>query len=120
MNGTLNNFTVAGLHGNRTINVELHENTLILVGENGSGKTTFLRILFHFLSGRWFALLQFRFDYIAASIAGTEYKVTHEALSKGFEKVDRRWLAEMPAPLRHRLMDLVSSREVLEMPGELE
>jgi hypothetical protein len=120
MNGTLDSITVAGLHGSKTINAAIHDNTLILVGENGSGKTTFLRILFYFLSGRWFALLQFRFEHIAASISGRQYKVTHEALSKGFEKVDRRWLAEMPPAMRHRLMDFVSSRELQQMPVELE
>ena len=112
--------TVFELHGTRTITAPIHDNVLILVGENGSGKTTFLRILFYFLSGRWFALLQFRFNYIEAVIGGRTFRVTHEALAKGFEKVDRRWLAEMPTHMRHRLMDIVSSREIHEVPAELE
>lgn len=120
MTTSIEHISITALHGNRNIAASLKENTLILVGENGSGKTTFLRILFDFLSGRWFSLLQFKFDTISARISGTEYQVTHESLSKAFERTDRRYLSEMPHVLRHKLMDLVSMREVQDIPGELE
>jgi predicted ATP-binding protein involved in virulence len=48
MCNTLDRFRILGLHGKKNIDVAISNNTLILVGENGSGKTTFLRILFHF------------------------------------------------------------------------
>ena len=105
MNGTLHRFSVTGLHGKKNIDATIRDNTLILVGENGSGKTTFLRILFHFLSGRWFALRQFKFNQVTAKIGNETITLTSEALSKGFEKIDRRYLAEMPPVIRHRFMD---------------
>jgi energy-coupling factor transporter ATP-binding protein EcfA2 len=120
MENTLERIAVKGLYGNRTIDATLKDNTLILVGENGSGKTTFLRILFQVLSGRWLPLIQYRFDSISVSIAGKVYDISHESLSKSFEKVDRRFLSELPPNSRRRIMELIQSGEVDQIPMELE
>ena len=120
MNGQLQRITITGLHGSKKIDARISDNCLILVGENGSGKTTFLRILYHFISGRWFALLQFNFTSITATIHGSEFTVTRDALAKGFEQIDRRVLAELPPGARRRLMDWISTRGAHEMPPDLE
>ena len=112
MKKLLENFLVIGLHGRTTVKARISDNTLIIVGENGSGKTTFLRILFHFLSGRWLQLVQFKFDSISATIAGIEYKITHEELVKAFKVVDRRILSEIPPVLRRRVMELMENGEI--------
>lgn len=119
-NSALERFQIIGLHGRRTVDITIRDNTLVLVGENGSGKTTFLRILFHFLSGRWLPLVQFRFDSIVATIGGTEYRVSHEELVKAFKGVDRRFLAELPHPLRRRVMELIERGELERAGIELE
>lgn len=120
MNGTIERINVAGLHGRKNIAARMRDNTLILVGENGSGKTTFLRILFHFLSGRWYSLLQYKFEYISATISGKEYIVTHELLARAFERIDRRFLADLPSPMRHRVIDWMSNNELRAPPPDLE
>lgn len=120
MNSTLERFRILGLHGRKSVDVVIKENTLVLVGENGSGKTTFLRILFHFLSGRWLSLVQFRFDSIVATIGGNEYKVSHDELVKAFKGVDRRFLAEIPPPLRLRVMELLEKGDLERVGIELE
>ena len=122
MQNTLERFRIVGLHGRKNVNVDvaIKENTLILVGENGSGKTTFLRILFHFLSGRWLSLVQFRFDSIVATIGGIEYKVSHEELVKSFKGIDRRFLAEIPPPLRRKIMELLEKGDLDRVGIELE
>jgi hypothetical protein len=120
MNSTLERFQIIGLHGRKKVDAVIQENTLILVGENGSGKTTFLRILFHFLSGRWLTLVQFRFDSIVATIGGSEYRVSHEELVKAFKGVDRRFLAELPPPVRRRVMELMEKGNLEQVSHELE
>lgn len=112
MNNVLESFQIIGLHGNKNIDVRLNENTLILVGENGSGKTTFLRILFHFLSGRWLSLVQFRFDYIVATIDGKEHIIRHEELSESFEKADRLFLGDLPFAFRRKIIELIEAGQV--------
>ena len=104
MQSALEKIRINGLHGCKTINVAVQDNTLVLVGENGSGKTTFLRILFHVLSGRWFALVQYRFDSIELTISGRSYTIEREAISSRFAKIDRRLLADLPPSVRNRLI----------------
>ncbi len=110
MSASIERITVAGLHGNRTITAVMADNTLILVGENGSGKTTFLRIIFHFFSGRWFSLIPFHFEYISVLIGGVEHRVTHEALGKAISKTERGFLANLPISLRRNLMEIISKQ----------
>lgn len=109
MNNSLERFQIAGLHGNKNIDVKIKENTLILVGENGSGKTTFLRILFNFLSGRWLSLVQFQFDYIVATVDGIEHTIKHEELTTAFERADRRFLGDLPLPIRKRIIEFIEA-----------
>lgn len=44
------------LFGQDDYDLELIDNTLVLVALNGSGKTTILQIIYHYLSGQWEAL----------------------------------------------------------------
>ncbi|MHB1175938.1 MAG: AAA family ATPase [Sulfuriferula sp.] len=120
MQSTLQRVTIKGLHGKKDIDATIDDNTLILVGENGSGKTTFLRILYHVLSGRWLSLIQYRFDSIEMIISGTKYEIAREELSRGFEKIDRRFLAELPPTARRRLMELFREGESDRISIELE
>lgn len=46
-------FEIKGLYGVRDFLIELNGNKVILVGENGSGKTTVSRIIYATLSCNW-------------------------------------------------------------------
>lgn len=116
----LERVTIKGLHGKKSIDAVIDDDTLILVGENGSGKTTFLRLLFHVLSGRWLSLAQYRFETISITISGTTYEIARDAISKGFEKLDKRFLSDLPPPVRHRLLEVLRTGEVDRLPMELE
>ena len=101
------NFTIEGLRGGVDISVSIDDNTLVIVGENGSGKTTFLRILFYFLSGRWHSLAQFQFKKITARIDGIDYAVRHQDVEAAIPRIDDRTLARLPASQRRRYVDLM-------------
>lgn len=122
MSFNLQRFTILGLHGSkgRRISATLENNTLILVGENGSGKTTFLRILFHFLSGRWLSLAQFRFDSIEAQVNGKKINVSRDEISRGLKKVDNRFLASLPPSVRRQVRHLIEAGQWAQIPVELE
>lgn len=44
----LTRFRILGLHGRRNLDVSIADNRLILVGENGTGKSTFATLVYYF------------------------------------------------------------------------
>jgi ABC-type transport system involved in cytochrome c biogenesis ATPase subunit len=77
----LSQFDVAGLHGRRSVRLRIADNRLILVGENGTGKTTVISILYYFLSRQWGRLAQYDFTTITAVINGRRISLHREWLS---------------------------------------
>jgi predicted ATPase len=57
-------FAVLGLWGERNYRIEFVNGSLILVGENGTGKTTVLRLLYYVLSKKWALLADEDFEAI--------------------------------------------------------
>ena len=53
MIGQLAKITIFDLWGEKKVEFDLDKKNLILVGENGSGKTTILRMLYEVLARRW-------------------------------------------------------------------
>lgn len=49
MTGSLDRFIIKNLHKSRTIDIKIKENKLILVGENGTGKSTVANFIYFFL-----------------------------------------------------------------------
>ena len=119
MSTSLERIKIVGLHGNKTVDIKVRDNTLILVGENGSGKTTILRILYHFLSGSWQSHFPPRFDEIVATIDGTEHKITSTEIVKNF-KIDHHRLGDLPAPIRHKIIELIEIGHSDRIPVELQ
>lgn len=57
-------FSIIGLWDERNYRISFKDGSLILVGENGSGKTTVLRILYYVLSRNWLKLFDEDFQRI--------------------------------------------------------
>src|SRR5690606_7506666 len=76
----LTQFRIDRLHGRRSFDLRIDGNKLVLVGENGTGKTTVINILYYFLSRQWPRLAQYEFEKVTAVIDGREYVVKYEWL----------------------------------------
>lgn len=61
MPGTLSRFRIEQLHARRTIDVEIQDNKLVLVGENGTGKSTVANLIYFFLTRQWERMLKYEF-----------------------------------------------------------
>jgi energy-coupling factor transporter ATP-binding protein EcfA2 len=125
MKAELQRIQIIGLHGtNKRIDARFIENTLILVGENGSGKTTFLRILFNILARRWQALRLFHFESIILTLNNDDIKLSSSDLnSRGIKKYEKRmnsYARNMPRKVRETFFELIESGEFRRNPEALQ
>jgi predicted ATP-binding protein involved in virulence len=82
MSGSITRFQIVGLFGKRTYDIEIRDNTLVLVGENGMGKTTVLKFLFGILSGSMRYISQYSFDKIIITIDSNDFELMYEDIAK--------------------------------------
>jgi len=61
---------IKNLFGEKNYEIRFEQNRLILVAENGSGKTTIVNIIYFFISRQWTKLLKYEFELIEAVVSG--------------------------------------------------
>lgn len=74
----ISRFEISALFGRYNVNLLFQDNNLVLVGENGSGKSTILGILYYFLSRQWSRLAEMPFTNITATINGESLSISRE------------------------------------------
>lgn len=80
----ISNIKIRKLFGYYDFDIVFQDNSLILIGENGSGKTTIMNMLFYFITKQWDELVTMQFDFISLKIVGyaQEMVLTHKELSE--------------------------------------
>lgn len=81
MAGELTHLRIAGLHRRRTLDIPIRDNRLVLVGENGMGKSTVVNLLYFFLTCQWHRMRKYTFDTISATINSREISVSQAELA---------------------------------------
>ena len=113
-------FEIKKLHGFKDLDLKLKDNTLILVGENGAGKTTVLHLFYYLLSGQWSAMAKYKFELITITIDSNKYTLRYTDIEKSFKAIDKRFLHRLPTSVRHRVQDLLEHTEGRLVSRELE
>lgn len=100
----LTTFAIYGLWGERNYCLNFDQGKLILVGENGSGKTSVLRILYYCLTCNWGKLTKESFKKIEIEF-GTESKciVYDQIKDARLYEVPTDLLEELPMSVRRRI-----------------
>ena len=104
----LSQFRVDGLHGHRNFLVTIKDDRLIVVGENGTGKSTLANLIYYFITCQWARLAEYRFDNVSAVLNGTLIKITHAMLEKHQEnrlRFSRNLPPQIMRTLRARYAD---------------
>lgn len=101
--GKLQKFAIYGLWGERNYALELKDEKLIVVGENGSGKTTVMRMLFNCLACQWEKLLDEWFKRIEITIDDETKIIEYNQIGdpKSYE-IPEKWLEDLPIFIRRR------------------
>lgn len=108
---SITRFEIKKLHGVKNIDLKLVDNTLILVGENGAGKSTVLQLFYYLLSGQWSSMAKYQFESVSMTIEKKKYTLQYSDIKKTFRSIDRHILTRFPPTVRHRIMDLLERSE---------
>lgn len=118
MIGTLEQFSIYGLWGEKQVDLKFKDNKLILVGENGSGKTTILRIVYETLACKWALLSVENFSKVELFFSGSKsieiYKTKLQVAKELFVNLDSPILRELPTSIRRYLIEKsdISGRDI--------
>ena len=114
----LKKFCIFGLWGEKQVELSFAGNKLLLVGENGSGKTTILRMVYETLACKWAMLSLEEFDYIELHFENADtVKIEKKKLKIAkelFVAPDSALMRELPAPIRRSVIERadISGREI--------
>lgn len=78
----IDNFSVYGLHERWDYEVNFTENKLILVGQNGSGKSTAITMLYFYLTNQWDRLKDYKFSKLSIKSNNETISIDRNSLDK--------------------------------------
>ena len=106
-------FKIWGLHGYKNFEIKFKNNTLILVGENGSGKTSVLRIFYYFLTCEWLELAKFNFDKIQLIINDKKLEIKKSDLK--YNEKYNSLIKHLPPPIRENYQSALDNMDTDKM-----
>lgn len=103
MSSQIEYLEICGLYGHKDYLIQLNNNQLILVGENGTGKSTLISILYYIITGQWRKLWKYKFTEITVCIDEKRHTITRDDVSR---LVDIEFPASKTQYILNRLNEL--------------
>lgn len=113
----INNFIIEGLHNSRDYELKFKDNKIILVSDNGAGKTTIVNIFYYFLSKQWNKLLEYNFRKIKCRINDESIEFTKDFFQNLLQrdnKIRHRFSSNTLIKL-NQISELISSFDFFNM-----
>lgn len=110
----ITDFIIEGLHGYKDFSIKFKDNRLILVGENGSGKTSVLRIFYYFLTCNWTELIKFKFSKVILKINEENYEINHSDIEQNIY-INDKILRHLPPFVRENVKKALCKGDIEEV-----
>lgn len=116
----ITNFTIEGLHNSKDYELRFIENRLILVSDNGAGKTTIVNIFYYFLSKQWNKLLEYNFRKIKCIINDEKIEFTKDFFQNLLQRDSKFKNRFSPSTLNklNQISDILNSVEFFNMSNK--
>ncbi len=111
----LRSFKINRLHNFLNYELKFENNTLILLGENGSCKTTIIKMLYYTLSLQWGKLSQYNFESIEICVDSDTFLVNKDDIFLSSVAIDERLLRRLPIPVRRYIMDMLERDDRIDL-----
>lgn len=116
----ITNFTIEGLHNSKDYELKFTENRLILVSDNGAGKTTIVNIFYYFLSKQWNKLLEYNFRKIKCTLNNEYIEFTKDFFQRILQRDSKFRNRFSPSTLNklNKISELLNSVEFFNMSNK--
>lgn len=105
----LKSFSIIGLFGSQNVVIPFKKNAVILIGENGSGKTTILNAIYYTLSCKFYRLSTIEFEVIVVDFkSGDKAEIAKSNLSLSRDSVNEKSVTS-------RLINTIPESELYEL-----
>lgn len=111
----IKSFKINKLHDSLYFELKFENNTLILLGENGSCKTTIIKMLFYTLSLQWSKLSQYNFESIEIDVDNDIFIIKRDDLFLSSIDIDGRTLRRLPPTIRRNIELMVAKNEGIDI-----
>jgi len=111
----ISEISILKLHGEYDYKLELKDNKLVIVSENGMGKTTVVNIIFYALSRQWEKLKEYDFESVNIKINDIPVNIVRKDLV-GYTRLKRnrttRNIRRYPPKYRRILEDIIETNSL--------
>lgn len=106
---------IEGLFGEHDYHIPITDNKLILVAENGSGKTTIVNIIYYLLTRQWNKLLRYNFISLAVVVDHKEFKISRDEMDILNSPKIQKYFKRYPNSIKEKLADLLLNIDPFEI-----
>lgn len=82
MSGIISRFQIEALHNQKNFDVKITDNKLVIVGENGTGKSTVANFIYFFITRQWHKMIGYDFKKIIVTLDTEEIIVERKDIDR--------------------------------------
>lgn len=112
MSGIISRFQIEALHNQKNFDVKITDNKLVIVGENGTGKSTVANFIYFFITRQWHKMIGYDFKKIIVTLDTEEIIVERKDIEQIDPSIFRRFSPRMRKEI-DRVIGEVSISELI-------